>query len=80
MTPHSEHTEVRLRALACALQQLMLLAIHPVAALAARAARVHAKHRHGARLVPSRGFAAELVSAAIEREVIETGSERHRAV
>jgi hypothetical protein len=50
------HTEVRMRALACALLQLMLLAIWPVAALTARAARAH------------RGFRAELVSAVIERE------------
>jgi hypothetical protein len=65
MIPDTEHTEVRIRALACALLQLMLLAIHPVVALTARAARA------------SRGVRAELVSAAIERE---TGGERHRYV
>jgi hypothetical protein len=77
MTPHPEHTQVRLRALACVLLQLMLLAIYPVARLAARAARARATRRHGARLLPHRGFGAELVSAAIERE---PGSERHRYV
>jgi hypothetical protein len=57
---HHEHTEIRIRALACALLQLMLLAIWPVVALTARAARAH------------RGFRAELVSAVIEREVAGT--------
>jgi hypothetical protein len=56
--------ETAIRALACALLQLMLLAIYPVAALAARAARAHATHRQEAR-------PAELVFAAIEREGIE---------
>jgi hypothetical protein len=65
MTPHIEHTEVRLRALACALLQLMLLAIWPVMALTARATRAH------------RGFRAELVSAVIEREAAGTA---HRYV
>jgi hypothetical protein len=64
MTDH-EHTEVRIRALACALLQLMLLAIWPVTALTARAARVH------------RGLRAELVSAVIEREV---AAKAHRYV
>jgi hypothetical protein len=54
MTPHAE--VVRIRALACALLQLMLLAIYPVATLANRS-------RRGAR--------AELVSAAIERVGLE---------
>jgi hypothetical protein len=57
---HPEHTEIRIRALACALLQLMLLAIWPVVALTARAAKAH------------RGFRAELVSAVIEREVAGT--------
>jgi hypothetical protein len=65
MSPHAEHMEIRLRALACALLQLMLLAIWPVTALTARAAGAH------------RGFRAELVSAAIEREVAGTA---HRYV
>jgi hypothetical protein len=65
MTSDREHEEVRLRALACALLQLMLLAIWPVTALTARAARAH------------RAFRAELVSAAIEREVLGTA---HRYV
>jgi hypothetical protein len=64
MTGH-EHIEVRIRALACALLQLMLLAIWPVTALTARAARTQ------------RGFRAELVSAVIEREVVGTA---HRYV
>jgi hypothetical protein len=56
MTDHG-HTEVRIRALACALLQLMLLAIYPVVALTARARR---------------GLRAELVTAVIEREVAGT--------
>jgi hypothetical protein len=62
---HREHTVVRMRALACALLQLMLLAIWPVVALTARAAKAH------------RGFRAELVSAVIERELAGTA---HRYV
>jgi hypothetical protein len=62
---HHDHTEVRIRALACALLQLLLLAIWPVTALTARAARTH------------RGFRAELVSAVIEREAAGTA---HRYV
>jgi hypothetical protein len=62
---HHEHTVVRIRALACALLQLMLLAIWPVVALTARAAKAH------------RGFRAELVSAVIERELAGTA---HRYV
>jgi hypothetical protein len=54
---HHEHTVVQIRALLCALLQLMLLAIWPVAALANRA-------RGGTR--------AELVSAVVEREVAGT--------
>jgi hypothetical protein len=65
MTSHHQHTEIRIRALACALLQLMLLAIWPLVALTARAARAH------------RGFRAELVSAVIEREVPGTA---HRYV
>jgi hypothetical protein len=65
MTSHHEHTEVRVRALLCALLQLMLLAIWPVVALTARAAKAHRGHR------------AELVSAVIEREVAGTA---HRYV
>ena len=57
---NAEHTVVRIRALACALLQLMLLAIWPVMALTARAGRAH---RH---------FRAELVSAVIEREAAGT--------
>jgi hypothetical protein len=56
MSPHSETTEVRIRALLCALLQLMLLAIYPVAALVNRSRR---------------GSRAELVSAALERVGIE---------
>jgi hypothetical protein len=63
--PDHESTEVRVRALACALLQLMLLAIYPVAKLAARAARARATRPM------RRGIGAELVSAAIEREGIE---------
>jgi hypothetical protein len=62
---HREHTVVRMRALACALLQLMLLAIWPVVALTARAAKAH------------RGYRAELVSAVIEREAAGTA---HRYV
>jgi hypothetical protein len=65
MTGH-EHTEIRIRALACALLQVMLLVIWPVTALTARAARAR-----------RRGFRAELVSAIIEREVAGTA---HRYV
>jgi hypothetical protein len=65
MTSHHEHTEVRIRALLCALLQLMLLAIWPVVALTARVAKAHRGHR------------AELVSAVIEREVAGTA---HRYV
>jgi hypothetical protein len=56
MTDH-EHIVVRVRALACALLQLMLLAIWPVVALANRSRR---------------SSRAELVSAVIEREVAGT--------
>jgi hypothetical protein len=52
MSPHSETTEVRIRALLCALLQLMLLAIWPVATVVNRSRR---------------GSRAELVSAVIER-------------
>ena len=84
--PECETTEIRIRALACALLQLLLLAIHPIAALAARAARRHATHRHGARPQQARrsrrGDSAELVFAAIEREAIGTDDQRiaHRYV
>jgi hypothetical protein len=68
MTDH-EHTVVRIRALGCALLQLMLLVIWPVTALTARARA-------------RRGFRAELVSAVIEREVVPTAGQRaaHRYV
>jgi hypothetical protein len=56
MSPHSEATVVRIRALLCALLQLMLLAIWPVAVLVNRSRR---------------GSHAELVSAVIERVGIE---------
>jgi hypothetical protein len=73
-------TQIRVRALACALLQLMLLAIYPFATLAARAAGVRATRRHGARLQrtrrPRRGFGAELLFAAIEREVIAVSARR----
>jgi hypothetical protein len=65
MSPHPETKEVRIRAAMCALLQLMLLAIWPVVALTARAAKAH------------RGLRAELVSAVIEREVAGTA---HRYV
>jgi hypothetical protein len=65
MTVDREHMEVRIRALACALLQLMLLALYPVVALTARASRGR------------RGFRAELVSAVIEREAEGTA---HRYV
>jgi hypothetical protein len=64
----------------------VLLAIYPIAALAARAAALRATHRHGARPEGTRrrrrGFGAALVFAAIERDVIETGGPRtaHRYV
>jgi hypothetical protein len=56
MSPHSEATVVRIRALLCALLQLMLLAIWPVATLVNRSRR---------------GSRAELVSAVVERVGIE---------
>ena len=62
---HREHTVVRMRALACALLQLMMLAIWPVVALTKRATNAQRGHR------------AELVSAVIEREVAGTA---HRYV
>jgi hypothetical protein len=74
--PDRESTQVRVRALACALLHVLLLAIYPVAKLAARAARARTARRHGAMPVQGRpwggGSRAELVFAAIERGVVET--------